>query len=66
MRVKAEGFAALAPGKLQQVLITKYAEDAAIGWHKDRLVFGDVVGISLLSPLHFSLPQKSRCEVGTA
>ena len=63
-RVKAEGFAALAPGKLQQVLITEYAEDAAIGWHKDRLVFGDVVGISLLSPLHFSLPQKKPVRGG--
>jgi alkylated DNA repair dioxygenase AlkB len=65
-RVKAERFAALAPGKLQQVLITEYAEDAAIGWHKDRLVFGDVVGISLLSPCTFRFRKKSRCEVGTA
>jgi alkylated DNA repair dioxygenase AlkB len=58
-RVKAERFAALAPGKLQQVLITEYTEDAAIGWHKERLVFGDVVGISLLSPCTFRFRKKA-------
>ena len=31
---------------------------AAIGWHKDRSVFGDVVGISLLSSCTFRLRLK--------
>jgi alkylated DNA repair dioxygenase AlkB len=34
---------------LQQVLVTEYAPGAPIGWHKDRPVFGDVVGLSLAS-----------------
>ena len=58
-RVKAERFAALAPGKLQQVLVTEYSEGSAIGWHKDRSVFGDVVGISLLSPCTFRFRKKA-------
>jgi alkylated DNA repair dioxygenase AlkB len=61
-RVKAERFAALAPGKLQQVLMTEYKEDAAIGWHKDRSVFGDVVGISLLSPCTFRFRKKAGAK----
>jgi hypothetical protein len=40
VRARAEGFAGIAPGGLQQVLITEYALGAAIGWHKDRSVFG--------------------------
>ena len=50
VRAHAEAFAGTAPGGLQQVLITEYAPGAAIGWHTDRSVFGDVVGISLLPP----------------
>lgn len=50
VRAHAESFAAISPGEFQQVLVTEYAVGAAIGWQKDRAVFGDVVGISLLSP----------------
>lgn len=59
IRARGEGFAQLAPGKLQQVLITEYSPGAAIGWHKDRSVFGDVVGISLLSACTFRLRLKA-------
>ena len=59
VRARAEAFAGTAPGGLQQVLITEYAPGAAIGWHKDRSVFGDVVGISLLSPCTFRLRLKT-------
>jgi alkylated DNA repair dioxygenase AlkB len=37
------------PG-LQQALVTEYAPGAPIGWHKDRSVFGAVMGLSLISP----------------
>jgi alkylated DNA repair dioxygenase AlkB len=59
IRARAESFAAIAPGELQQVLITEYSPGAAIGWHKDRSVFGDVVGISLLSACNFRLRLKA-------
>lgn len=49
VRDKAAGFAGIPSRDLQQVLVTEYAAGAAIGWHKDRSVFGDVIGISLLS-----------------
>jgi len=62
IRAEAESFAAIAPGELQQVLVTEYAPGAAIGWHKDRSVFGDVVGISLLSACTFRL----RLKTGTS
>jgi alkylated DNA repair dioxygenase AlkB len=35
------------------VLLTQYPPGAAIGWHKDRSVFAQVVGISLLSACTF-------------
>jgi alkylated DNA repair dioxygenase AlkB len=42
-------------GDLQQVLVTEYSPGAPIGWHKDRPVFGNVMGISLRSPCTFRL-----------
>lgn len=41
--------------ELGQVLITEYAPGAPIGWHKDRPVFGNVMGLSLASPCTFRL-----------
>ncbi|HYO90767.1 MAG TPA: alpha-ketoglutarate-dependent dioxygenase AlkB, partial [Pyrinomonadaceae bacterium] len=40
----------LGPEELQHVLVTEYGPGAGIGWHRDKAVFGEVVGISLLSP----------------
>ena len=59
IRARAERFAGIAPGTLHQVLITEYTPGAAIGSHKDRSVFGDVVGISLLSACNFRLRLKA-------
>lgn len=42
-------------GDLQQVLVTEYAPGAPIGWHKDRPVFGNVMGVSLASACTFRL-----------
>ena len=47
-RQKAAAFAGVDPSALQHVLVTEYAEGAGIGWHRDKGVFGDVVGISLI------------------
>ena len=58
-RARAERFAGIGAGDFQQVLITEYSPGAAIGWHKDSRVFGDVVGISLLSPCTFRLRLKA-------
>ncbi|MGO4509572.1 alpha-ketoglutarate-dependent dioxygenase AlkB [Bradyrhizobium sp. 2TAF36] len=59
IRARAEAFAGIVPGSLQQVLVTEYAPGAGIGWHKDRSVFGDVAGISLLSSCIFRLRRRT-------
>ena len=41
--------------ELAQVLATEYGPGAPIGWHKDRPVFGNVMGLSLASPCTFRL-----------
>lgn len=53
LRVRAAKFAGLGPDSLQHVLVTEYAKGAAIGWHRDKAVFDEVVGISLLAPCRF-------------
>ena len=47
--------------ELEQVLVTEYAPGTTIGWHKDRPVFGNVMGLSLASPCTFRL-RKSNGE----
>jgi alkylated DNA repair dioxygenase AlkB len=59
-RQRAAAFAGLPPSALQHVLLTEYAAGAGIGWHRDKAVFGDVVGISLLSPCTFRFRRKAR------
>jgi alkylated DNA repair dioxygenase AlkB len=59
LREIAATFAGLAPEQLQHVLVTEYGAGAAIGWHRDKAVFGDVIGISLLAPCVFRLRRKS-------
>src|SRR5688572_5415950 len=58
LRERAAAFAGVAPPDLQQVLLTEYSPGAGIGWHRDKAVFGEVVGISLLSPCVFRLRRK--------
>lgn len=41
-----------------QVLVTEYAAGAGIGWHRDKAVFGDVIGVSLGSSCQFRLRRK--------
>ncbi len=55
LREKAASFAGLAADALPHALVTEYSAGAAIGWHKDKGVFGDVVGVSLLSSCTFRL-----------
>ena len=50
LRDTAAAFAGIPPDSVQQILVTKYAAGAAIGWHRDRPMFEDIVAISFLSP----------------
>jgi len=63
VRETAAAFSELHASELQQVLLTEYPPGAAaIGWHKDRSVFGDVVGISLLSACTFRFRRKAGAK----
>jgi alkylated DNA repair dioxygenase AlkB len=59
LREAAAAFTGLKPEALQHVLVTEYGAGAAIGWHRDKAVFGEVVGISLLAPCIFRLRRAS-------
>jgi alkylated DNA repair dioxygenase AlkB len=55
LRESAARFAGISPTALQHVLVMEYGPGAAIGWHRDKSVFGEIVGISLRSPCTFRL-----------
>jgi len=60
LRALAALFASLEPEEFEQVLVTEYANGAGIGWHRDKAVFGQVVGISLLAPCMLRFRRKVR------
>jgi alkylated DNA repair dioxygenase AlkB len=59
LREAAAAFAGREPGELRHVLVTEYGPGAAIGWHRDKAVFGETVGVSLLSPCVLRLRRKA-------
>jgi alkylated DNA repair dioxygenase AlkB len=58
-REKAAALASLPAEAFEHVLLTEYAPGAGIGWHRDRSVFGDVVGLSLLAPARLRFRRKA-------
>jgi alkylated DNA repair dioxygenase AlkB len=58
LREKAVEFAGVAEDRLQHAMVTEYAPGAAIGWHRDRPEFEDVIGISLGAPCRFRFRRK--------
>jgi alkylated DNA repair dioxygenase AlkB len=61
-RAAAARWARLEPEALEHVLLTEYEPGAAIGWHRDRSVFGEVVGLSLLSPARLRFRRKAGAK----
>jgi alkylated DNA repair dioxygenase AlkB len=61
VRERAAAFANLAPSDLPHALVTEYSPGAAIGWHRDKGVFDQVVGVSLVSACNF----RFRRKIGT-
>jgi alkylated DNA repair dioxygenase AlkB len=59
LRDAAAAFADLGPAELVHALVTEYGPGAAIGWHRDKAVFDDVIGISLLSTCRFRFRRKA-------
>ncbi|HEX3701272.1 MAG TPA: alpha-ketoglutarate-dependent dioxygenase AlkB [Phenylobacterium sp.] len=58
LRALAAELAGHRPEDLQQVLINEYQPGAPLGWHRDRPVFAEVVGISILAPCVFRLRRR--------
>ena len=50
LRRRAASFAGFVPADFVHVLLARYDPGAGIGWHRDREVFEQVVGISLGTP----------------
>jgi alkylated DNA repair dioxygenase AlkB len=59
LRGKAAAFAHLSPDDLPHVLVTEYTPGTPIGWHRDKAVFDDVIGISLGSACRFRFRRRS-------
>ena len=59
LRPAAAAFAGLEPESLRHVLVTEYGPGAGIGWHRDKSVFGETVGVSLLSACVLRLRRKA-------
>lgn len=58
-RERAAAFAGLLAGDLPHVLVTEYSPGTTIGWHRDKGVFDQVIGISLSSPCTFRFRRKN-------
>jgi alkylated DNA repair dioxygenase AlkB len=50
LRSKAAALVGVEPGDFAHVLLARYDPGAGIGWHRDRPVFDQVVGLSLGAP----------------
>ena len=57
-RDKAAAFAGLPPADFVHVLVARYDPGAGIGWHRDRDVFDEVVGVSLGTPATLRFRQR--------
>ena len=59
LRAAAASFAGVAPDDFVHVLLARYDPGAGIGWHKDRDVFEQVVGVSLGTPAVLRFRQRT-------
>jgi alkylated DNA repair dioxygenase AlkB len=62
LRERAARFAGLEASEFQHALLTEYAAGAGIGWHKDKPMFAEIVGISLGSPCVFRFRRKAGAK----
>jgi alkylated DNA repair dioxygenase AlkB len=60
LAARAAEFAGVEAAAFVHAMITEYAPSAGIGWHRDRPIFEDVVGLSLLSPGRLRFRMRTR------
>jgi alkylated DNA repair dioxygenase AlkB len=58
LRRRAAEWARLDPAAFQHALVTEYSPGSTIGWHRDKAVFDEVVGVSLLAACDFRFRRK--------
>lgn len=58
LRERAASFAGMPADAFVQALVARYDPGAGIGWHRDRDVFDQVVGISLATPATLRFRQR--------
>jgi len=61
LRERAAGFVGCRAEDLVQSSVVEYRPGTSIGWHRDKPMFGEVVGVSLRSPCTF----RFRRRIGT-
>jgi len=59
VRDTAGAFAGIDPDAFVHALLVRYDPDAGIGWHRDRPVFEQVVGLSLATPAILRFRQRT-------
>ncbi|MDQ3471400.1 MAG: alpha-ketoglutarate-dependent dioxygenase AlkB [Pseudomonadota bacterium] len=59
LRARAAAFAGVEPGEIGHALLARYDPGAGIGWHRDRPVFDQVVGVSLGAPVVLRFRQRT-------
>ena len=62
LRTRAADLAGVPDEAIEHALLIRYAEGAGLGWHRDRPVFDDVVGISLLAPAPLRFRRKAGAK----
>lgn len=60
LRAKVAEFAGRAVQDFHQIGINEYRPGAGIGWHRDKPHFGDVIGVSLLSPAKMRFRKRDK------
>ena len=59
LRARAADLAGVPPEAFRHALVARYDPGAGIGWHKDRDVFEQVVGVSLRTPATLRFRQRT-------
>jgi alkylated DNA repair dioxygenase AlkB len=59
LRARVAQFAGRPSDQFMQVLVTEYSPGTALAWHRDRLQYGEIVGVSLQSVATFRVRQRT-------
>lgn len=59
LRDRSAALAGIPAESLTHALVTEYRPNTPIGWHRDKAVFDEVIGVSLLSACTFRLRRKT-------